>query len=303
MKFYRMSFFTFFLLFSQLSLPLQPALSGYTKIRYTWDEKKDPQMDFSLKDVRLKNTLNVTELSTLVVELNITSKVVLKEGYVQLKREEGTLRFGQFKIPFGYEMPLSGALLETPTIPTVFLKLFPNQTYDQGLIWVFGKKMQFALVNGTGENTPDNDNAKDLVLRFSDKDKFFSYGASVYLGKQKQGDKDWTKNRWGMDFILNKGKGIITSEVIWGRDGEEDSKGWYIKYRYNLPSLSYIIKYEYYEGVDSFDTKMGKWGRMEEKAFIFGPMFYLDKNTILSIMCSRNQGREKKLVLQLQVNY
>jgi len=43
---------------------------------------------------------------------------------------------------------------------------------------------------------------------------------------------------------------------------------------------------------------------MQEKAWVFGPMFYLDKNTILSLMYTLKEGKDNdSFVLQLQVNY
>lgn len=292
----------------QLSFPFQTELTGYAKLRYNWDEGSNPQTSFSLQDVRLMNKITISKISSLVAELNTTSSVVVKSCYIQLKLREGTLMFGQFKIPFGYEIPLPAALLETPTIATVLSKLFPNQTYDQGLKWTPNKHLQMALLNGTGENTKDNDNAKDVLLHLSNGNRGISYGASLYIGKQKIGNAqksdEVAKNRWGLDLLLNEGKSVITSEVIWGRDGEEDSRGWYVKYRYNQGSTSYILKYQYYDGVNTFDPTKWKWQRMEEKAFIFGPMFYLDKNTILSLMFTSKQGEKNdQLVLQLEVIY
>jgi len=303
LRYFRVSLLLF--LCCAFSFPITPEFSGYAKLRYSWDEASDPNTDFSLKDARLMSKLKVSDLSTMVVEINATSGVTTKSCYLQLNLNKGgTLQFGQFKIPFGYEIPLPAAQLETPSISTVLEKLFPKQTYDQGLKWTATKYLQLALLNGTGENSSDNNDTKDLLLHLSNGDKDFSYGGSLYLGKQKAGNDDVDKNRWGVDFLLNEGRSVITGEAIWGKDGDEDSRGWYIKYRYNLPSTSYILKYQYYDGVDRFDTKAKKWQRMEDKSFILGPMFYLDKNTILSLMYTLKQGsKNDNLVLQLEVIY
>lgn len=292
------------LLCCQPSFSLTKELSGYAKMRYTWNEEGQPQTNLGIQDVRLMNKLTISKLSTLVLEINATSQISVKSCYIQLKLDKGTLQFGQFKIPFGYEIPLPAALLETPTIATVLGKLFPNQTYDIGLKWTPTNYLQLAIINGTGENAKDNNNAKDLLLRLANGKKNFTYGASFYLGKQRMGNGDVVKNRWGVDLLLNGERNVVVGEIIWGKDGEENSKGWYIKYRYNLPSTSYVIKYQYYDGVSSFDAKMGKWKRMEEKALILGPMFYLDKNTILSFMYTLSQSNKNKdLTLQLEVIY
>jgi len=287
------------------ALAVDAKLSGYTKMRYTWDQSQDPKSQFSVKDLRLKWTLKISELAQLVAETNFTSNVTLKEALIQLNLpQKGILQFGQIKIPFGYERPLSGAYLETPTKATVLEKLFPNQEYDQGIRWSPKSFLTIALVNGTGENRADNNNYKDLVLRFADKQQSLSYGSSLYFGKQRIGSRDVTKDRYGIDLLWQKKNDILRGEAIWGKDEEKDSKGWFIQYRHNLPSTSYVLRYQYYDGVSSFNTTNNQWTTMQEKAWVFGPMFYLDKNTILSLMYTLKEGKDNdSFVLQLQVNY
>lgn len=292
-------------LFLSNALPMETKLSGYTKIRYTWDQTKEPQSEFSVKDLRLKWTLKITDIATLVAEPNFTSQVVLKEAYIQLNLpNRTTFQFGQLKVPFGYEMPLSGAYLETPTIATVLSKLFPNQTYDQGIRWLPSKFLTIAVVNGVGENAKDNNNSKDFVIRLADKRDALSYGSSMYFGKQKVGGKDVIKDRYGIDLMWQEKKAVLRGEAIWGRDEDKTSNGWFIQYRYNLPKISYILRFQYYDGVSSYDDKNKKWKLMNEKAWVFGPMVHLDKSTILSLMYTLKDGKDNdNFVLQLQVIY
>lgn len=293
------------LLFLSSALPIETKLSGYTKMRYTWDQTKEPQSEFSVKDLRLKWTLKITDIATLVAEPNFTSQVVLKEGYIQLNLpNKTTLQFGQLKVPFGYEMPLSGAYLETPTIATVLSKLFPNQTYDQGIRWLPNKVLIIAVVNGVGENAKDNNNSKDLVIRYVNKKDALSYGSSMYFGEQKVGGKDVRKNRYGIDLMWQEKKTVLRGEAIWGKDEDKTSNGWFIQYRYNLPKISYILRHQYYDGVSSYDDKNKKWKLMDEKAWVFGPMFHLDKSTTLSLMYTMKDGEDNdNFVLQLQIIY
>ncbi|MBC7327313.1 hypothetical protein H5T87_04265 [bacterium] len=299
----------FLVTFSLALLKIAPAadvkLSGYTKMRYVWNQTADPESQFTLQDLRLKNTVKVSDIATLVAEGNFTSTVSTTDAYIQLKLGNNgqALKFGQAKIPFGYEMPLSGAFLETPSIATVLQKLFPNQTYDQGIFYYPNKFLSIALVNGTGRNTKDNNNQKDLIIHFADKKDKLSYGASLYVGKQRASTKDVTKNRSGIDLLWNCGKSVLRGEAIWGKDQDETSKGWFIQWRYNADKTSYIMRYEYYNGVDKYDTKKG-WIKTEEKAFLFGPMFYLDKNTILSAIYTAAKGSgNDNFMLQLEVIY
>jgi hypothetical protein len=48
---------------------------------------------------------------------------------------------------------------------------------------------------------------------------------------------------------------------------------------------------EYYNGVQAYDVKKGEWNKTESKALIFGPMFYLEKNTILSFIYTLQEGK------------
>ncbi len=287
------------------AFPLESKLSGYVKMRYTWDEAQNPQTNLSVKDARIIYTLKISDLSTFLAELNaLPSGVGVKYCFIQVKTERGNLQFGQIKVPFGYELPLSGGLLETPTIAGVLDKLFPKQTYDKGIRFN-AKNWEIALVNGNGEQqTSDDNNAKDLALHYISRKDAFSYGASLYFGKQRAGMKDVTKNRYGAELIWRKGKSTITSEAVWGRDEDEGSHGWYVKYRYNLPSISYVAKYEYYDGVSSYDAKNNRWTTTTIKALTLGPMLFLDKNTMVIPMYSWREGKKNdSFILELRVVY
>ncbi|MBC7329262.1 hypothetical protein H5T88_02780 [bacterium] len=294
------------LLVISLAFSAEATLSGYTKIRYTWDQSQEPKSQFSVKDLRLKYTLKISRLVTLVAEPNFTSKVVLKEALVQLNLEnKNQLRMGQIKVPFGYEMPLSGAYLEVPAIANSLQKLFPNQTYDAGLLYISRNRVAIAVVNGTGENTKDNNNAKDVAIRFYNYDKKdSSYGTSLYFGKQRIGGRDVKKNRAGIDLMTQRNNTILRGEAIWGKDGDENSNGWFLQLRQNAKDVAYILRYEHYDGVDKYDDKTDKWKTLKENRFVFGPIFYLDKNTMLSLMYTKSSlDYRDSFVLQLQVNY
>jgi hypothetical protein len=292
--------------FSLLVYPMEVKLSGYSKFRFNWEESATPEENFSAKDVRLMWTLGVNKISSLVVELNaIPSTAGVKSCYVKLKTKRGDLQFGQFKIPFGYEIPLPAALLETPDVATVLRSLFPKQTYDKGVMFSPNRNLRLALINGNGEQqVSDDNNYKDLIVRLSDEKGDFSYGASCYLGKQVAGTKDVVKNRYGVDLLWKKGRHSLRGELVSGKDDREDSRGWYIQYRYDLPSVSYILRSEYYNGVQAYDVKKGEWNKTESKALIFGPMFYLEKNTILSFIYTLQEGKKNdSFMMQIELIY
>jgi len=294
------------LLVLSLGFSAEATLSGYTKMRYTWDQSQNPKSQFSVKDLRLKYTLKLSPLVTLVAEPNFTSNVVLKEAFIQLNLEKKSqLRMGQIKVPFGYEMPLSGAYLEVPAIANSLQKLFPNQVYDAGLLYILQNRVAVAVVNGTGENTKDNNNAKDVAIRFYNYDKKdFSYGTSFYFGRQRVGGRDVTKNRGGIDLMTQRKNTILRGEAVWGKDEDENSNGWFLQLRQNAKDVAYILRYEHYDGVDKYDDKTNKWARLNENRFVFGPMFYLDKNTMLSLMYTKSSLDDRdSCVFQLQVNY
>ncbi|MGC9003219.1 MAG: hypothetical protein ACP5KZ_00735 [bacterium] len=295
-----------FFILPLLAFPMEVKLSGYSKFRYNWDQTANPESNFAAKDVRLMWSLSVNKISSLVAELNaIPSTAGVKSCYVKLKTSGGDLLFGQFKIPFGYEIPLPAALLETPDLAIVLRNLFPKQTYDKGLLFSPSKNIRLALINGNGEQqVNDDNNCKDFILHLSDNKGNFSYGVSLYLGKQLAGGQNVTKDRYGVDMLWKKKNNSLRGEVVWGKDDKENSKGWYLQYRYDQPAVSYILRGEYYNGVKSYNAKNNRWDKTENKALVFGPMFYLEKNTILSFIYTLEEGKKNdSFMMQIELIY
>jgi hypothetical protein len=284
----------------------EATLSGYAKMRYAWDQSQDPKSQFYIKEFKLKYALKISPLATVVVEPNLTSNVTLREAIIQLNLDnKSQLRMGQEKVPFGYEIPLSGKYLEVPERANSLQKLFPNQEYDDGLFYILQNRVIIAVVNGTGANTKDNNNAKDVVARFYNYDKKdFSYGTSFYFGRQRVGGRDVTKNRAGIDLMTQRKNTILRGEAVWGEDENENSKGCFLQLRQNSKDVAYILRYEHYDGVDKYDDKKNEWKTLKENRYVFGPMFYLDKNTMLSLMYTKSSLDDRdSCVFQLQVNY
>lgn len=260
-------------------------LTGYVQARYQASQTAangNNGNTFQVRRARIKLTATPTRRSELVIQPDFTQTVTLKEAYAGYVLGESptlapTWRLGQVVWPFGYENPISSALLDTPERSTVITTLFPGE-YDMGttlssrtagpLTW------QAGFFNGTGANTLDNNKPKDFVgrLRWA-ATKSFNIGTSVYLGRQFNPAIAATstlaavpastsdKTRYGADFqyylpnITFKGEYVAGKQYQFARGtlpaasvtGTPNVNGAYLLSAININrSLVGVVKYSYY---------------------------------------------------------
>lgn len=138
--------------------------------------------------------------------LNISERGIgLVETYFQLSApwkeiSQSSLKMGVFIRPFGYELPYSSSLRESPERTTIIRTLFPEDSEvgamltlqaDKSSTWS-ALKFQTALVAGNGIGS-ETDNHKDLISRLSFNKQFTSsfhlgLGLSHYYGFRKHGN-------------------------------------------------------------------------------------------------------------------
>ncbi len=156
-----------------------------------------------------------------------------------------SLRFGQFTLPFGYEIMRSPYDLE---LVSYSLAVGPGHKYYGKQLGFFpylrdvgmyaygdykGLNYKLGIVNGAGiyrseENRVDiskdrdyGNKFKDLVGRIGYSHKFFSAGLSGYYGvRDAYDDFDANRRFWrgGFDLTSNYNNIIFASEIIFGQD-------------------------------------------------------------------------------------
>lgn len=220
--------------------------------------------EFNIKRARGKIFGNVTEDISYKLMVDAFSERILKDAYIDFNIYPLlNFRFGQFKVPFGLEGVESSTIILPINRSLVTTNLY--QERDIG-IEANGKSENnkfayaVAVINGSGENTADRDNYKDVAARsgvyvFN----LFTVGASGHWGRFYNSllEDYQDKYRMGLDADYFNDYFKFTGEYIQGKNdtlnGKDNTEiGWYIlfssKYLYPFEPL---IRYEYWDEGDS----------------------------------------------------
>lgn len=248
------------------------------------------------------------------------------------------VRSGQFKLPIGYEVLLSGSdVIFERALDT--LRLFPN-VRDRGFMWDadlsrfihIPLSFQFGVVNGTGIGQVDNNGAKDVFTSLLYKTKLFDARAFFQSGRYDfvpKGKAETTthKQRTCLSLHSNFGFG---KEKLW------ESYGNYTIGHGDFPLGKYELTGEFgttedfnnndvsgYNIVltrrlykDSPITLWGKYDRFDPNTHVSGNTIDIiaygtkvDLNKNLSVLGGvfhkdfRNLGKDVSLGLQTQLKY
>ncbi len=183
-----------------------------------------------------------------------------------------SIRFGQYKVPFTLENPMSPTRWEgiygslsvnaLAGISTDVIGAKAGRDMGLQLSGKLFKKNDFyrieyyaGLFNGTGFNTPDNNNHKDFAgtLIFQPL-KGLKLAGTGYSGKApyvKPGEsipRNHVRNRWSAGGEFSSRNWYARSEYLYGNDGGIDRNGYYFTGMWKiLPErLDFFGKYDYY---------------------------------------------------------
>ncbi len=177
------------------------------------------------------------------------------------------VRFGQYKVPFTIEGPTSPARWET-IYSTRSVEQLAGESAgrDMGL-QVSGKLLPIqdfhfvqywaGFFNGTGMNTPDNNNHKDFAgtLLFQPI-KGLRAGGSIYSGKRLIENVNHTRDRWSAGAEYDSHYVYLRSEYIWGNDAGLKREGCYGTAMYKIVPTKWevVAKYDYYNADKNIDN-------------------------------------------------
>jgi hypothetical protein len=191
-------------------------ISGYVQSQFQWADsagiKSVAGGDFPANvDKRFKvrraefKTMYDNGRTQIVANIDITQNgVVIKDAYGKFSEQRlkmFALTAGIFNRPFGFEVPFSSSLLETPERARVIQTIFPGER-DLGAMITFQMpagsalhplKVEAGVFNGTGNAANDFDFKKDFIgnihwnsVSKSEKIKY-GIGVSFYDGGIRQG--------------------------------------------------------------------------------------------------------------------
>jgi len=168
----------------------------------------------------------------------------------------------------------------------------------------------FAVLNGAGINSTDNNFKKDISARVVFHPfKILSIGGSYYNGVDRFTSSktlDQRRDRWGTELALKTDAFSLTAEYLRGREGDANPirhQGWYAQAGYYIVAnkLQGILKYDTYNSDIAMQNATNTY-------YIFGANYYFTKWTKVQADYSLRTEESRSVpnnlfTVQLQVEF
>jgi len=224
------------------SAPLK--LTGFGQVLYS--RVGEATDSFAISKARLSLESPVSRSIRFKATVDAVKIPVLIEAAIDLSIfSGGTLRLGQFKVPFSRESLVSASDHETIILPPSVLALSPGRDIgasgrDIGALVQYKAGVLEAsagLFNGSGINRADADRRKDLAARLTLAPLGrLKLGVSAYRGRSSAagGEAPERRDRFGMELEAGLSRADIKAEWILARDGEASKRGGYVQFGVSL---------------------------------------------------------------------
>ena len=242
-------------------------LSGYTQVRYQFQQEKGKIDGFDIRRARLDVRGNISPYFSYRLQTDFAGTPKLLDAYAEIKVYD-YLNFtvGQAKIPFSAENLASSNKMESIDRSQVVEALVArgkdeigNQNGRDIGVQVggsFGKfenrfifDYKIGVFNGAGINAADKNDYKDIVGRLiAHPVKGFDLGGSYYNGTRFT-TTNLDRERYGIELSYEYKRFFVRGEFIEGKDGAIKRNGWYAQTGYYLipAKLQLIAKYDTYD--------------------------------------------------------
>ena len=297
--------------------------SGYTQIRYRFQQDSKSSDGFDIRRARLDIRGNVTPYFSYRLQTDFAVTPKLLDAYGEIKLND-LLNFtiGQAKIPFSMENLASSNKMESIDRSQVVEALVARSKDTIGnhngrdigvqLGGSFGKIEKRYLIdykigffNGAGINTDDKNDYKDIVGRLVFHPiKGFDLGGSYYTGvsgKLAPGNQD--RKRFGLEVNYEFKRFFIRGEYIEGKDAAVKRNGWYAQAGYFLIPAKFQLIAKY----DTYDTNTAKPNDISTAYLIGGTYNFNNWSRIQAgYTIKREEGKELTNnygVMQYQISF
>jgi hypothetical protein len=244
-------------------------IGGFIQSYYKWAEESSGTDTFDVRRARLGLSGSIASdwSYKFVVDFTASGGNLIRDAKLAYKPLDWMrLTFGQQKIPFSYEKNTSAKKLDAIVSPQVTSNLTTDR--DIGLMAdgkVLDDKIYYAVgvFNGTGKNSSDNNETKDVITRvlvspFKDSyDEWLSgltFGGSYQYGRQPEsGTNVGERERIGGTMVYKYDRFKMVGEYIYQELEQTDatykySDGWYVTTTYNVwDDLKAVARYEQYD--------------------------------------------------------
>jgi len=273
-------------------------LDGYMQLRYR-DDSGAEREEFLVRRARFNIRGPVSERTSYRIEFQLDSKEAgggpgskaqLRTAYVDYALKEGSLRIGQAKIPWGYELLASVPDLWTGERALFMDRLFPDQR-DIGVQWSYRRsprspQFDVGIFNGTGINASENNDRKNVMARVDFPVPNGAVALSGYVGENGDGLTATDQDRHGVSARLRWPCGTeFLGECVAGNDRGHDVRGWYAQLGHPVsktrPDLLFAKYDQYDEDTDAPDNSFRRWS--------LGYWYELDAATRLTLVHERRR--------------
>jgi len=252
-------------------------ISGYIQGKYEHFEAPATTDSTSIKSAVISIQGKITDDINYKIESNFAKKDnILNEAWIKFTNIFNMgITIGQMKVPYSEEFIQSSAVIDTieRSLPTLNM----SHERDIGLVidsYLFSQRVYYAagVFNGTGINTADNNDQKDVVMKLvfspfiSERNSGLTglkLGVNFMTGEQDKGINDYSRERFGYLLKYEFENFKLQSEYLTERNEYKNpatldifENGWYVLATYNflLPNemkLQPVIKYEIYDPNDN----------------------------------------------------
>ncbi len=275
--------------------PIQ--LSGYLQTRYQANDASGKTDGFDIRRayLDLKGTLSPKWGYRFQANFATSPKII--DIYADYKINEYlNFTFGQFAIPFSRENLTANTktdFIDRSQVVEALVARGKDEIGDQngrdigiqagGILVKTGEKTlidyKIGLFNGSGINTTDKNESKDVVTRIiAHPIQGLDFGVSYYNGHGNWGTpaKNRKRNRIGFELGYEINNFSMSGEFINGQDASVKKQGYYVQAGYYVISkkLQFVGKIDSYDPNTDLDDNASTW-------YIAGLNFVINSNILL----------------------
>lgn len=283
-------------------------LAGYTQVRYQALEEAGKIDGFDIRRARLDVKGVISPYWSYRVQFDLAGTPKLIDAYAELKINDFfNFTIGQAKIPFSLENLTSSNKLELIDRSQVVEALTARgkdvignhngrdigvqlggtilKLKDRPLV-----DYRLGVYNGSGINTADNNEKKDIAARLITHPitgldiSAGLYNGSRYIAEVKNGNVVTTpahnadRDRLGLDLNYDWNNLAIRAEYIHGKDDATKREGYYVQggYYFLQKKLQLLAKYDFYDADKSKADDASNW-------VVLGANLNFNSNTRLQV--------------------
>lgn len=298
-------------------------LSGYSQIRYRFQQDSKSSDGFDIRRARLDLRGNVSPYFSYRLQTDFVVTPKLLDAYGEIKINDYlNFTIGQAKIPFSLENLASSNKMESIDRSQVVEALVARSKdtignhngRDIGLQvgGSFGKYQnrylfdyRIGVFNGAGINQEDKNDFKDIVGRLIVHPvKGLDFGGSYYTGiSGKLIPANQDRKRYGIELNYVFKLFSMHGEFIEGKDGTIKRNGWYTQAGYYLIPAKFQLIAKY----DTYDTNTSAANDLSTAYLIGGTYIFNNWSRIQAgYTIKREEGPEKSNnlgVIQYQISF